>query len=63
MEQCIEMVENVLSSFESYTSIGLLPSHDVRKFKIVSELLQPFLLTQADAKEYICGGRSMETYN
>jgi len=63
MEQCIEMVENVLSSFESYTSIGLLPSHDVRKFKIVSELLQPFLLTQTDAKEYICGGGSMETYN
>lgn len=62
--ECIEMVEKVIRVLESYTSVGFLSTTDLTKFPIVSELLQPFLLSvnPIEVKEYINGNKSMESY-
>ena len=62
--ECIEMVEKVINVLESYTSVGFLSTTDLTKFPIVSELLQPFLLSvnPIEVKEYINGNKSMESY-
>jgi len=54
----------VLTSLESSTSSGFLPSHDLRKFPIISEFLHPFLqsVEELGVQEYVCGRKSMESY-
>ena len=58
------MIDTVLTSLESSTSSGFLPSHDLRKFPIISEFLHPFLqsVEELGVQEYVCGRKSMESY-
>ena len=64
VEQCLGLVENIIAVLESSTSLGFLPTLDLRKFPIISDLLQPFLLSvkENEVEEYVCGDKSMETY-
>jgi hypothetical protein len=63
IEDCIVMMDSILTSLESSTTVGFLPSIDLTKFPIVVDLLQPFLRgNETEVTEYVRGGKAMETY-
>lgn len=63
LNECIDLVDKVITVLESYTSSGFLPSVDLRKFPIISELIQPFIQgeTESEINDFVCGDKSMET--
>lgn len=64
LEQCLDQVDKIIESLESSTVLGFLSTVNLRNFPIISELIQPFLLSvdENEVEEYICGDKSMETY-
>jgi hypothetical protein len=60
LQERIKLVEGVVESLDSSTNKGFLPSYDLSKFPIISDLLGSFIVDGNE--EYIKGIKSMETY-
>lgn len=58
------LIKRVMSMVDSSTNKGFLPSYDLNRFPIISELLPSFLLdgSESAVSEYISGCQSMESY-
>lgn len=60
LEECIILVDQVLTALESSSSKGFLTGYDLTTFPIVSEIL-PALLQGVESKVFN-GEESMESY-
>jgi len=58
------LVRRVIEMIDSSTNKGFIPSHDLTKFPLFSELLPAFLLDSSESAvlEYQRGSQSMESY-
>lgn len=59
-EERLQILREMVSGMESSTNKGFLPSQDLHKFPLISEILPLFMTGNGD--DFITGVKSKETY-